>query len=268
MEILFGLHPVEEALRSGTRKFDHICVARERQDVRLEKLIQACRDAGVKLRMDTRDQLTKLARTEAHQGVVAIVRARQCLDVDDLLQGTKKSRLLLALDGVEDPQNLGALLRTADGAGVDGVVLTERRSAPLSPVAIKASAGASEHVRMARGVNLVRALEEMKAANIWSVGLDERGSMNYDEFDFTGNCVLVLGREGAGLHDLVRKTCDHLLKIPMAGGVSSLNVSAAGAVVLYEAFRQRRAASRMVAAGAFPAASSASKPAKRKGLGS
>jgi 23S rRNA (guanosine2251-2'-O)-methyltransferase len=240
MEILFGLHPVEEALRSGTRKFDHICIARERQDIRLEKLIQACRDAGVKMRLDTRDQLTKLARTEAHQGVVAIVRARQFLDVDDLLQGTKENRLLLALNGVEDPQNLGALLRTAEGAGVDGVVVTERRSAPLSPVAVKASAGGAEHVKIARVVNLVRTLEDLKQRNLWIIGLDERGTMNYDQFDFSVGCVLVLGREGAGLHDLVRRTCDHLLRIPMAGRVASLNVSAAGAVVLYEAARQRR----------------------------
>src|SRR6202167_4197368 len=244
MEILFGLHPVEEALRSGTRKFDHICIARERQDARLEKLIQACRDAGVKLRMDTRDQLTKLARTEAHQGVVAIVRARQFLDLDDLLQdrpqGGSQNRLLLALDGVEDPQNLGALLRTAEGAGVDGVVVTERRSAPLSPVAVKASAGAAEHVKIARVVNLVRTLEELKKRDLWIIGLDERGDMDYDQFDFSVGCVLVLGREGAGLHDLVRRTCDHLLRIPMAGRVHSLNVSAAGAVVLYEAARQRR----------------------------
>ena len=240
MEILFGLHPVEEALRSGTRKFDHICIARERQDVRLEKLIQACRDAGVKLRLDTRDQLTKLARSEAHQGVVAIVRARQFLDLDDLLKGTKQDRLLLALDGVEDPQNLGALLRTAEGAGVDGVVVTERRSAPLSPVAVKASAGAAEHVKIARVVNLVRTLEELKQRDLWIIGLDERGTMDYDQFDFSVGCVLVLGREGAGLHDLVRRTCDHLLRIPMAGRVASLNVSAAGAVVLYEAARQRR----------------------------
>jgi 23S rRNA (guanosine2251-2'-O)-methyltransferase len=111
----------------------------------------------------------------------------------------------------------------------------------LSPVAVKASAGATEHLRIARVVNLVRALEELKRQNIWIIGLDERGATNYDQFDFTGNCVLVLGREGAGLHDLVRRTCDHLLRIPMAGGVSSLNVSAAGAVVLYEAARQRRA---------------------------
>jgi 23S rRNA (guanosine2251-2'-O)-methyltransferase len=267
MEILFGLHPVEEALRSGTRKFDHICIARERQDARLEKLIQACRDAGVKMRMDTRDQLTKLARTEAHQGVVAIVRARQFLDLDDLLQdslrGGRQNRLLLALDGVEDPQNLGALLRTAEGAGVDGVVVTERRSAPLSPVAVKASAGAAEHVKIARVVNLVRALEELKQRDLWCIGLDERGTMDYDEFDFSVGCVLVLGREGAGLHDLVRRTCDHLLRIPMAGRVHSLNVSAAGAVVLYEAARQRRKAAQADRPAPVPAGTK-----KQKGLGS
>ena len=158
------------------------------------------------------------------------------------------ARLILALDGVEDPQNLGALLRVADGAGVDGVVLTERRAAPLSPVAVKASAGAAEHLRIARVVNLVRALEELKGQNLWVVGLDERGETDYDRFDLTGNLVIVLGREGAGLHDLVRRTCDHLLRIPMAGGVSSLNVSAAGAVVLYEAARQRRAAAQSLTA--------------------
>jgi 23S rRNA (guanosine2251-2'-O)-methyltransferase len=264
MEILFGLHPVEEALRSGTRKFDHICIARERQDVRLEKLIQACRDAGVRMRMDTRDQLTKLARTEAHQGVVAIVRERQFLDLDDLLKGNKPDRLLLALDGVEDPQNLGALLRTAEGAGVDGVVVTERRSAPLSPVAVKASAGAAEHVKIARVVNLVRTLEELKKRDLWIIGLDERGSMDYDQFDFSVGCALVMGREGAGLHDLVRRTCDHLLRIPMAGRVASLNVSAAGAVVLYEAARQRRNKNRNQGQPA-PAAKGAK---KQKGLGS
>jgi 23S rRNA (guanosine2251-2'-O)-methyltransferase len=177
------------------------------------------------------------------------------------------ARLVLALDGVEDPQNLGALLRVADGAGVDGVVLTERRSAPLSPAAVKASAGAAEHLRIARVVNLVRALEELKRQNLWVIGLDERGQSDYDQFDFTGPCVIVLGREGAGLHDLVRRTCDHLLRIPMAGGVSSLNVSAAGAVVLYEAFRQRRNAARRPA-GALHTAQPASNPKKQKGLGS
>jgi len=270
MEILYGVHPVEEALRAGRRRFDHVMVARERQDARLEKLVSECREAGVRVRQENRDQLTQLAGTAAHQGVVAVVRPQEFLGIEDLFEappsagGHRASRLMLALDGVEDPQNLGALLRVADGAGVDGIVLTERRSAPLSPVAVKASAGATEHLRIARVVNLVRALEDLKEHNLWIIGLDERGQTDYDQFDFTGDCVLVLGREGAGLHDLVRKTCDHLLRIPMAGGVSSLNVSAAGAVVLYEAFRQRRAAER----SASVKAGTASKPIKQKGLGS
>jgi 23S rRNA (guanosine2251-2'-O)-methyltransferase len=144
------------------------------------------------------------------------------------------------------------------------VVITERRSAPLSPVAVKASAGAAEHLRIARVVNLVRALEDLKRRNLWIVGLDERGKTDYDQFDFKGDLVIVLGREGAGLHDLVRRTCDHLLRIPMSGGVSSLNVSAAGAVVLFEAARQRRMAAVRSAAATVqdPAGSSMNLVAK------
>jgi 23S rRNA (guanosine2251-2'-O)-methyltransferase len=279
MEVLYGVHPVEEALKAGRRRFDHVVVAREREDLRLERLVAALRQAGIRIRQDSREQLTLLAKTPAHQGVVAMVRPQEFLTIEDLYApdaaNSSGRRLLLALDGVEDPQNLGALLRVADGAGVDGVVLTERRSAPISPVAVKASAGAAEHLRIARVVNLVRALEDLKKQNMWVIGLDERSTSDYDQFDLTGDCVLVLGREGAGLHQLVRRTCDHLLRIPMAGGVSSLNVSAAGAVVLYEAFRQRRAQVRGAegaagpnAVGARPGAHAASKPKKQKGLGS
>ncbi|GGH05834.1 23S rRNA (guanosine(2251)-2'-O)-methyltransferase RlmB [Silvibacterium dinghuense] len=261
MEILYGLHPVEEALRSGSRRFDHVCVARERGDKRLQKVIDACREGGVRIRFESKEELTRMAKTAGHQGVVAVVREREFLEIEDLLASPSgQSRLMLALDGLEDPQNLGALLRTADASGVDGVVMTERRAAPLSAVAIKASAGAAEHVRIARVVNLVRALEQLKEQNIWVVGLDERGTQAYDEYDFTSNTVVVLGREGDGMHDLVKKSCDHLLRIPMAGKVSSLNVSAAGAVVLFEAARQRRQK-------AAPA--EAAKPRKeKKGLGS
>jgi 23S rRNA (guanosine2251-2'-O)-methyltransferase len=264
MDVLFGLHSVEEALRAGRRKFDQVIVARERQDPRLARIVSQCKLAGVRTRTEPREQLTQIAQTTAHQGVVALCRPQEFLAIEDLYEAPASGakRLLLALDGVEDPQNLGALLRVADGAGVDGVLLTERRAAPLSPVAVKASAGATEHLRIARVVNLVRSLEQLKEKNIWVIGLDERGETDYDRFDLTGNCVLVMGREGAGLHDLVKKTCDHMLSIPMAGGVSSLNVSAAAAVVLYEAARQRRQA-------ALPAAESASKPRKKqKGLGS
>jgi 23S rRNA (guanosine2251-2'-O)-methyltransferase len=287
MEVLYGVHPIEEALKAGRRRFDHVLVAREREDDRVARLVAACRQAGVRVRQESREQLTLLAKSPAHQGVVALVRAQEALSIEDLFVPDRTSdrnsdrpsatagsrRLVLALDGVEDPQNLGALLRVADGAGVDGVVLTERRSAPLSPVAVKASAGAAEHLRIARVVNLVRALEELKRHNLWIIGLDERGSADYDQFDLTGDCVIVLGREGAGLHDLVRRTCDHLLRIPMAGGVSSLNVSAAGAVVLFEAFRQRRNAAAALARPQHSSnAQSNSQPQKamkkQKGLGS
>ncbi len=262
MEVLYGLHAVEEAIRSGSRQLDHVSVARERRDDRLERLVELCRVAGVRVALEPRDQLTRLARTDGHQGVLAVVRERKFLGIEDLLVPGEagQHRFFLALDGVEDPHNLGALLRTADGAGVDGVILPERRSAPVTATVAKTSAGASEHVRIARVTNLVRALEQMKQKHVWVLGLDERGSPDYTEYDFKSDCVLVLGREGAGLHDLVKKTCDHLLRIPMAGQVSSLNVSVAGAIVMYEAMRQRRQPS---------APATVRRPVKeRKGLGS
>jgi 23S rRNA (guanosine2251-2'-O)-methyltransferase len=261
MEVLYGIHPVEEAIRSGARQLDHVSVARDRRDEKLDRLIELCRSAGIRVTHESKDTLTKLARSEMHQGVLAMVRERKFLAIEDLLATEKEGpRFFLALDGVEDPHNLGALLRTAEGAGVDGVILPERRSAPITATVAKTSAGASEHVKVARVTNLVRSLEQMKQKNVWVLGLDERGSPDYMDFDFKTDCVLVLGREGAGLHDLVKKTCDHLLRIPMAGKVSSLNVSVAGAVVMYEAMRQRRA---VTAAPVAP-----KPPKKQKGLGS
>ena len=176
MEVLYGLHPVEEALKAGKRRFDHVLVARERQDPRLASLVAQCREIGVRVLEQPREQLTLTAKTPAHQGVVALVRPQEFLTLEDLYTpatANSAARLILALDGIEDPQNLGALLRVADGAGVDGVLLTERRAAPLSPVAVKASAGAAEHLRIARVVNLVRALEDLKRHNLWIVGLDD-----------------------------------------------------------------------------------------------
>lgn len=261
MQLLYGLHPVEEAIRSGNRRLESVLVAKNRQDARLNSLLDACRAAGIPVRMEGREQLTRMARTDAHQGVVAVVAERGYCSIEDLLAPRGGPLFLLALDGVEDPHNLGALLRTADGAGVDGVLLPERRAASVNATVVKTSAGAAEHVRIARVTNLVRALEELKRQNIWCVGLDERGTLNYDAYDYRSPCVLVLGGEGGGLHDLVRRTCDHLLRIPMAGQVSSLNVSVAGAVVMYEAARQRRSAS-------TPAPEAARPPKPQKGLGS
>ncbi len=266
MDVLYGLHPVEEALRAGVRTVDHVSVAREREarrDPRLEALLELCQERGVRVHRETREQLQRHTKTDAHQGVVAFLKERAFLALEDLLgaaAGASGRRFLLALDGVEDPHNLGALLRSADGAGVDGVMLPERRSAPLSAVVAKSSAGASEHVRIARVTNLTRALETAKKAGFWIVGLDERGTPDYTDFNFRQDCCLVLGSEGSGLHELVKRTCDYLLRIPMAGQVSSLNVSVAGAVVMYEAMRQRRSGT--------VAPTAESKQKVRKGLGS
>jgi 23S rRNA (guanosine2251-2'-O)-methyltransferase len=266
MDVLYGLHPVEEAIRAGTRQIDHISVARERElrrDARMDAVLELCRAKGIRVTAESRDQLLRHAKTDAHQGIVAFLRERKFLALEDLLDtppGPTGHRFFLALDGVEDPHNFGALLRSADGAGVDGIIIPERRSAPLSAIAAKTSAGASEHVRLAQVVNITRALETMKKRNVWIVGLDERGTPDYTDFDFRQDCCLVLGSEGSGLHELVKRTCDHLLRIPMAGSVSSLNVSVAGAVVMYEALRQRRASV------PTPPTSKPQKP--RKGLGS
>lgn len=268
MDVLYGVHPVEEALRAGTRAIDHVSMARERdpaKERRLAGIAELCRAARVRISLEGREQLTRHAGTDMHQGVVAFLRERKFLALEDLIAmpgDVEARRFFLALDGVEDPHNLGALLRSADGAGVHGVLLPERRSAPLSGTVAKSSAGASEHVRVARVTNLTRALEALKKENVWIVGLDERGTPDYTEFDFaTRDCCLVLGSEGAGLHDLVKRTCDFLLRIPMQGSVSSLNVSVAGAVVMYEALRQRRRGDVW-----SPAQSKTAKP--RKGLGS
>ena len=241
MEVLYGLHPVTEAVRTRPGDVDHVTVAAGGGNARVSALVELCRAAKVRVSSGSRDELARMSQTDTHGGAVAFLRERKRLALEDLLRPkVHGSRFLLALDGVEDPHNLGALLRTADGAGVDGVVLPERRAASVNGTVAKAAAGAAEHVPVATVTNLVRALEAMKREEVWIVGLDERGSQIYTSFDFTGDFALVLGREGAGLHELSRRTCDFLLRIPMLGKVPSLNVSVAGAVVMYEAARQRR----------------------------
>ncbi len=263
MQVIFGVHPVTEALRVRPADLDHVAVLSGPPNPRLAALLDLCRTAKVRVSHGSRDDLQRMTRTESHGGVVAFLREQKNLTLEDVLHGREgQRRFFLLLDGIEDPHNMGALLRTADGAGVDGVIIPERRSAPLNGTVAKASAGATEHVRVAHVPNLVRAMEELKRQNIWMVGLDERGSTDYDAFDFNADIALVLGREGAGLHDLTRRTCDFLLRVPMAGAVPSLNVSVAGAVVMYEAARQRR---RAAVADPIPARA----PSKsRKGLGS
>ena len=240
MVVIYGIHAVNEALKSGSRSFDYVGISRERHDQRMQRIIDTCRTIGIQVRFLTREELDRAANTNTHQGVIAVTSGKQYADVDLLLEKRKgEHSFLVVLDGIEDPHNLGALIRTADGAGVDGVLIPERRAVGLTGTVVKASAGASEHLPIARVTNISRTLDEIKERNVWTVGLDERGSQSYTDLDYKMHCAIVLGAEGKGLHDLVRRRCDFLVSIPMSGQVRSLNVSVAGAVVMYEVARQR-----------------------------
>jgi 23S rRNA (guanosine2251-2'-O)-methyltransferase len=241
MNILYGINTITEALKARGRAFEWVGVAKERNDIRLQRIIQDCRKKGVPVRVLPRGEIDRLAGNTANQGVVAVTSAKQYTDLDDLVAARRgEYSLIVVLDGVEDPQNLGAILRTADAAGVDGVVLPERRAAGVTGAVAKASAGASEHLPIGKVTNISRAIEELKSKNLWIVGLDERGKESYEAVDYRMHCAIVLGAEGKGVHDLVRKHCDFLVSIPMLGKVPSLNVSVAAGVVLYEVVRQRR----------------------------
>ena len=243
MDVIFGINAVGEALKSRGRGFEYVGVARERHDHRVQSIIDECRRLGVAVRFVPRQDIDRLTGTASHQGVAAVTSAKTYAELDDILSGKRgEHALIVVLDGVEDPHNLGAIIRTADGAGADGVLIPERRAAGVTATVAKASAGAVEHVPIAKITNVARTLEELKSRNVWTVGLDERGPQPYDALDYNMDCALVLGAEGKGLHELVRKKCDFLVSIPMLGKVPSLNVSVATAVVLYEIARQRRRA--------------------------
>lgn len=241
MQIIFGIHAVEEALAARGRAFDYVAVVRGRGDSRIQKIVSLCRSTGVSVRALSRDELTRLAKSPNHQGAVAVAAEKQYADLGDLLSAKRGQRaFLLVLDGIEDPHNLGAIIRTAEGAGVDGIVIPERRAVGVTSTVVKASAGASEHLPIAKVTNIARAVEELKSRNVWTVGLDERATKTYDELDYHMDCALILGAEGHGLHEQIRKKCDFLVSIPMLGKISSLNVSVAGGIVMYEVARQRR----------------------------
>ena len=238
--VIYGINAVAEALRSRGRSIQYVAIARERHDARVQQVIEAARAAGVTVSLLPREQLGKIAGSDLHQGVVAVGGGRAYADLDELLAKRRgEFAFLVVLDGVEDPHNLGAILRTADAAGADGVVIPERRAAGVTGTVAKASAGASEHITVARVTNIARTLDELKQRDVWTVGLDERADRSCFEADFRLNCALVLGAEGRGLHDLVRRKCDFLVSIPMLGSVPSLNVSVAAGVVMYELVRQR-----------------------------
>jgi 23S rRNA (guanosine2251-2'-O)-methyltransferase len=229
MAILSGIHPVAEALRAK-HSLDRIVVAQGAGGPRLQEIIDLARRAGVPVRFEPRGSLDRLAGSSAHQGVVALGAASKYADLD----AAAAAQLVVVLDGVEDPHNLGAIIRTAHAAGAGAVIIPERRAASVTDVVGKAAAGALEYLPIVRVTNINRALEDLKAKQYWIYGLDERATETYDQVDYAAPTAFVLGGEGKGLHELVRKHCDALVRIPMAGKISSLNVSVAAGVVLFD----------------------------------
>jgi len=238
MNWMTGFHAVEEALAAG-RPLDRIIIARGRHGDRVEAVVQKAKSNGVPVRFEDRHQIDRLTGTREHQGIAALAAAKRAVELEDLLAAKNQAGLLVLLDGVEDPHNLGAIVRTALAAGAQGVVVPERRAAGLSDTVERASAGALAHLPVARVKNLVRAMEEMKDSGYWLVGLDERAQKNYTTVDLKGPVGIVLGSEGEGLHELTKKRCDFLVSIPTSGPVKSLNVSVAAGIMLFEAVRQR-----------------------------
>jgi len=242
MDRFTGIHAVREALEAGN-SFDRIVIAKGRQDSRIEDIVQLARQRDIPVRFEDRGNLDRLANSRDHQGVVAIAAARPPATLEDILERANSSKdqrgLVVLLDGVEDPHNLGAIIRTALAAGAHGIVIPERRAAGLTDTVARASAGALAHLPIAKVTNLARTMEELKEAGYWLVGLDEDGDKRYTEIDYTSPIGIIMGGEGKGLHELTRKRCDFVVSLPTTGPVKSLNVSVAAGVVLFEALRQR-----------------------------
>ncbi|MGA7090332.1 MAG: 23S rRNA (guanosine(2251)-2'-O)-methyltransferase RlmB [Candidatus Acidiferrales bacterium] len=240
MNWVTGFHAVEEALTAG-RPLDRVLIARGRHGERVEAIVQLAKSRGVPVRFEDRQQIDRAVGTREHQGVAALGASKPTADFEDLLRQNTGHGLIVLLDGVEDPHNLGAIVRTSLAAGAAGIVVPERRAAGLTDTVERASAGALAHLPVARVKNLVRAMEDMKKAGYWLVGLDERAEKSYTEVDLKGSIGIVLGSEGEGLHELTRKRCDFLVSLPTTGPVKALNVSVAAGVMLFEVVRQRRA---------------------------
>jgi len=242
---IYGLIPVLEALRSGHRPLQQITIAEGARHERLKELLELAKVRRVPIHRAPRLALDRALPGLTHQGVMARTAASGYYDAEELFERlasmlvTDHKPLVLGLDAIEDPRNLGAILRTAECAGVDGVFIPERRAVGLTATVAKAAAGALEHVPVARVTNLVQLIEQLKQLNIWVVGATGDASLNYTEWDWTTPSALFLGNENVGLHRLVQERCDALVRIPMRGRIESLNVSVAAGVILYEALRQR-----------------------------
>jgi 23S rRNA (guanosine2251-2'-O)-methyltransferase len=238
--VVYGVLPVLELLRAETRRVEKIAAADNANENRLAEIFTLAREKGVAINRVPRQKLNALAGDGAnHQGVVAFTSSAEYVGADELIDAAGEDVLLLVLDGVEDPRNFGAILRSAECAGVTGVLIPERRSVGLTETVVKSSAGATEYIRVAKTANINRLIERLKERSVWVVGTSAEAETNYTDWDWTRPTALVLGGEGRGLHRLVAENCDVLVKIPMYGKIQSLNVSVAAGVILFEARRQR-----------------------------
>lgn len=242
-EHIFGLHAVSAALKHDPEHVQTIWADASRQDQRLRNLLDEARARHIEIQKLSRQELNKLCNNARHQGIVAAYQsasgAHSEHDIDNILAGLSEPALLLVLDGVQDPHNLGACLRTADAAGVHALISPADRAVGLTPTVRKIASGAAETVPFIQATNLARTLRSLREQGLWLIGTDDSSESSVFDIDFTAPSVIVMGAEGKGLRRLTRELCDHLVRIPMAGSVESLNVSVATGVVLFEAVRQR-----------------------------
>jgi 23S rRNA (guanosine2251-2'-O)-methyltransferase len=239
MNLICGINPVLEALNAGTRHFDRLLVVKGIRNRRVSEAMARAGQMGVPLRFEARETLDRMAAGLPHQGVIAVVSPKPVLPLEELLGGAHDPALIVVLDGIEDPRNLGAILRSAEAAGADGVLLPDRHNAGLSDTVGRASAGALEHVKVARIGNVAQAIESLKARGFWVVGFDAEGKERWDAVDYKRPIAIVLGGEGRGIRRLVRERCDHIVSVPLFGHVASLNVAVVAGIALYEVVRQR-----------------------------
>ena len=242
-EKIYGRKPVLEAIRSANRAMKHLYLLQGSRDGVLNQIEAHAKAKGVPIHLETRHRMDTLAGTDKHQGVLAVVESYQYAELQDLLDISQKKNepaFLLLLDEIEDPHNLGAILRSADAAGVHGVVIPKHRAAAVNATVVKASAGAAEHVATVQVTNLNETIQKLKDANVWVVGTDGESTKNFYDYDFRQPVAIVIGNEGHGLRRLVKENCDERVRIPMEGQMSSLNASVAAALVLFEVTRQRK----------------------------
>ena len=239
MAVLHGIHSALEALKAHPDKIERICVEKGNKNPRIREVVDLARENRVRIAFEDRSWLDRKAADARHQGVVCYIAEIATLDSEEILEQAKSPGLLIVLDGIEDPQNVGAILRSAEAADADGVFLPRHRSSSLSPVVVKASAGAASHVKLSRVSNIATLIELLKKKGYWIAGFDASSAQAVWEADLTVPLAIVLGSEGRGLHRLVKEKCDFLLSLPIRGNVGSYNVSVAAGIALYEVLRQR-----------------------------